>query len=120
MDDIVALTEAAKLLLADGLGWGRDGAHVHAGMIVFITGLLLSRGHRPGLAFLALLVLELVNEVIDLHFFTSMSHARVMDSAKDMVTTLLGPALLWITLYLSARYADAGEAGETTSQDQRA
>ena len=105
MDEIAAFTEAAKLLLTDGLGWGRDGAHVHAGMIVFIIGLLLSRGRRPGLAFVVLLVLELANEVIDLHFFTGISHARMMDSAKDIVTTLLGPALLWIALSLSARPA---------------
>lgn len=119
MVDIAALSESAKILLTDGLGWGRDGAHVHVGMIVFIGGYLLSGRRSPGLALLALLVLELANELIDLNFFAGASQARQLGSMRDVVTTMLGPTLLWIILARSAtvsRRAEVPVAGPSALQ----
>lgn len=109
MVDIAALSESAKLLFTEGLGMGRDGAHVHVGMIVFIGGVLLSGRRRPGLALLVLLALELANELIDLNFFAGASTARQLDSLRDVVTTMLGPTLLWIIL---ARFTNVSRRAE--------
>ncbi len=103
-------TDAIKHLLTDLLGLGRDGAHVQIGMILFVGGVLALRGRGVAWVWAALLVLELVNEWIDSGFPAT----TTAGSIKDIVTTMLGPTLLWLTmLWVQRRAANrSGEDGE--------
>ncbi len=102
MDNPGAFTDAVKHLLTDLLALGRDGAHVQIGMILFVGGVLALRGRGIGWIWGALVTLELVNEWIDSGFPAT----TTAGSIKDIVTTMLGPTLLWLTI-LVARRRDA-------------
>lgn len=99
MTDLGTFTDAAKHLLTDLLGLGRDGAHVQIGMILFVGGVLALRGRGVGWVWGALLVLELTNEWIDSGFPAT----TMAGSIKDIVTTMLGPTLVWLSLLVVAR-----------------
>lgn len=113
MDDAGAFTDAVKHLLTDLLGLGRDGAHVQIGMLLFVGGVLALRGRGIAWVWGTLLALELVNEWIDSGFPAT----TTAGSIKDIVTTMLGPTLLWLAIARVGRRAvrhRSGEDGEQT------
>lgn len=108
MFDAGDATDAIKHLLTDLLGLGRDGAHVQIGMILFVGGVLALRGRGVALVWGALLALELVNEWIDSGFPAT----TTAGSIKDIVTTMLGPTLVWLAMLWVERRPLSGEDGE--------
>lgn len=112
MGELGALSDSAKHLLTDLLGLGRDGSHVQIGMMLFVGALLLLRGRGIAWVWGGLLALELVNEWIDWGF----PMTTLAGSAKDVVTTMLGPTLLWLAMVWTSRRAGRHRSGEDGEQ----
>lgn len=74
-----------------------DAMHVHVGLAIFLLCALLLRRHRhgAGLAWLAVLALEIVNEGLDARdWILWTGHVNWPETARDMIDTLLWPSLL--------------------------
>ena len=112
MLDLNALTEAAKTMIIALIGGGRDGAHVMLGMGLFVGLLWLLRGRYLRSIWLGLLALELVNEWIDSGFPATTTAASI----KDIVTTMLGPTLVWLVLAVERRNNARPASGEDGEQ----
>jgi hypothetical protein len=112
MFDTGAFTDAVKHLLTDLLGLGRDSSHVQIGMMLFVGGVLALRGRGVTWIWGSLLALELVNEWIDSGFPAT----TTAGSVKDIITTMLGPTLLWLAIMWLSRRAAAPRSGEDREQ----
>lgn len=90
-----------KIAILDVLHLSKDAVHLHLGILVFITVLLLLRGRRsPWLACTAVLVLALVLELLDLRDDRrSLGHFRWTASLHDLANTLLWPTVLTVLVH---------------------
>ncbi len=112
MPDLNDLTEVAKTWIIALIGGGRDGAHVMLGMALFVGLLWLMRGRYLRSIWLGLLAIELVNEWIDSGFPATTTAASV----KDIVTTMLGPTLVWLVLAIERRTVAPPASGKDGEQ----
>lgn len=80
----------------------KDALHIYVGLTVFLIGAAIARkGLRSGLALLAVLLVAIAGEVLDLRDeFRSHEHLKFWASLHDLLNTCFWPLVLW----LLARY----------------
>lgn len=91
-----------KLAILDVLHLSKDAVHLHLGLLVFVTVLLLIRGRRsPWLAWLAAFIVALMLELLDLRDDRrSIGAFRWTASLHDIVNTLVWPTVLALLIHL--------------------
>lgn len=95
-----------KKAIADQFPVAHDVLHVHFGLAIFLGIAALYRFTRRGLVvgWVALLALELANELLDLSpWGGSIAEATCLECGKDLVNTMLWPTLLLAILWHLAR-----------------
>jgi hypothetical protein len=83
----------------------KDALHIYVGIAVFLVGVAIARkGLRSGYAMLAVLLVAIGGEVLDLHDEIRDHHRlKLWASVHDLVNTCFWPLVLW----LLARYTRA-------------
>lgn len=83
----------------------KDALHIYVGLAVFLVGAAIARkGLRSGFALLAVVVVAIGGEVLDLRDEIRDQHRlRLWASVHDLVNTCFWPLVLW----LLARYTRA-------------
>ena len=104
--------QSFKLAVMSATDLSRDALHVHAGLAVFVlVALAFRRPLRSPLPWLAVLVVALLVEVVDLREDLSFyGRYRWGASAHDIVNTLAWPTLLMLLSRLSGRRRIDGAA----------
>jgi hypothetical protein len=80
----------------------KDALHIYVGLAVFLVGAAIARkGLRSGLALLAVLVVAIAGEVLDLRDeIRDHERLKIWASLHDLLNTCFWPLVLW----LLARY----------------
>jgi hypothetical protein len=101
----VAFTEALVSLAGGSHGL----AHVHAGLLIYVTSQVLSRNRRASeQGLVAVLGFELANEIIEAAYYGSF---RWVDTVGDIFVTLAWPVILFsLAKYRRRRWARAEAA----------
>jgi len=100
--------------VADLFGLSHDAMHVHVGLAIFLVVAAVLRKVRGGvwLALGAVLAGELVNEVGDSFDWIRWTGApNLMESAKDVISTVLWPLVL-AAIWTLARRGGTGAGGD--------
>ena len=101
--------------VADLFGLSHDAMHVHAGLAIFLVVAVLLRKARGGvwLALGAVLLAELGNEVGDsFDWIRWTGRPNLVESAKDVVSTVLWPLVLSVIWTLARRKGGTREVGD--------
>lgn len=99
------MLNSLKTDLSAFLHLSKDALHIHLGLVVYLVVMLtLARGRRSWLPWLAVLSLELVNELLDI-FHHGLSVAGLGGSLKDIVNTMLWPTVLLVATHVMLRRA---------------
>lgn len=88
--------DGTKMAIQTALYMGRDAPHGHAGLVVMVTLLLLSRGRWPKLAWALALLAELINEALDLSW--AGPESSLAASWHDVVVTVIPPTILLLAI----------------------
>jgi hypothetical protein len=92
-----------KQLLLDATGLGPNALHVVFALVIFAIALLVLR--RPGLAFLAVAVIQLANEGLDAFFdIRSGQGFKLGEAIQDTAVTLAAAGLAWLVATLIRRF----------------
>ncbi len=96
------MLDPLKSALSDFLHLSKDALHVHFGIAAYLFFLVFFR-RRPASAipWLAVLVLELINEALDIAY--ALGHRGqllrvLLGTLKDVVNTMLWPTVLFLVL----------------------
>jgi hypothetical protein len=83
----------------------KDALHIYVGLAVFLVGVAIARkGLRSGFAMLAVLLVAIAGEVLDLRDeIRDHERLKIWASLHDLVNTCFWPLVLW----LLARYTRA-------------
>lgn len=109
-----------KDAIANAIGISHDVLHVHFGMGVFVVAAaLFSRSHRwPAYACLAVVSLELANEVLDAADWIGWTgHVNWGETGRDISNTIFWPTVLMAWIYVRRRLplGTQGEESRTNS-----
>ena len=86
------MLNSIKTALSDALGISKDALHIHIGLALFVALAFVLRG-RVLLPWLAVLLLQLGNEVLDLVHEHELELRHIVDSARDTLNTMLWPTV---------------------------
>ncbi len=84
-----------KTDLAALLGMSKDALHIHIGLAIFVTLMLVLR-RSPGslLPWLGVLAFEVINEILDIfHWHEGTYSFEIGDSFKDVLNTMFWPTV---------------------------
>lgn len=96
------MLDALKSEISDLLHLSRDALHVHLGLAVMLLAMILFRKSPASVVpWLCVLALELVNELLDVHWYRGGLQFSPAGALKDIVNTMLWPTII----LLLARYA---------------
>ena len=95
--------DGTKLAIQTALYMGRDAPHGHAGLVVMVAALLLSRGRWPVAAWAVTLAAELVNEALDLSW--AGPESSIAASGHDLMVTMIPPTILLLAILRVRRSA---------------
>ena len=101
--------------VADLFGLSHDAMHVHVGLAIFLMVAVLLRKVRGGvwIALGLVLAAELVNEVGDsLDWIRWTGAPNLVESAKDVVSTVLWPLLLAVIWTMARKRGGTGGDGD--------
>jgi hypothetical protein len=101
--------------IADLFGLSHDAMHVHVGLTIFLVVAMLLRKVRGGvwLALGAVLLAELGNEVGDsFDWIRWTGRPNLLESAKDVVSTVLWPLVFAMIWTLARRTGGTGGGGD--------
>ena len=91
-----------KQILLDVTGLSPNALHVVFALVIFAVALLIFR--RPGLAFIAVAVVQLANEGLDAIFdIASGQGFKASEAVYDTVYTLAAAALCWLVATIVLR-----------------
>ena len=95
--------QQAKIALVDATGLSRDALHIYVALVVFFGGCLLfgwkARQWRP---LLLVLAAAIAGEALDIRDTLAAGRpAEWLDTAKDIVNTLIMPTTILLTARLS-------------------
>jgi hypothetical protein len=95
---------ALKTDLAAWIGISKDALHVHLGLLLFVAAVLvLRRSPASLLPWLLVLALEIANELVDtFHWHQGRWSFDLVESAKDLINTMLWPTLMLLLARFSA------------------
>ncbi|MEO6012869.1 MAG: hypothetical protein ABIQ30_04695 [Devosia sp.] len=93
-----------KTDLAAILGISKDALHIHLGLAIFVTLMLLLRRSPSSLIpWLGVLVFELVNEAMDIfHWHEGTFSFEIGDSLKDVINTMIWPTIFILAFRTAA------------------
>ena len=75
----------------------KDALHVHLGLVAFLVAMvLLRRGPSSVIPWLAVLVLELLNEVLDFIRWHNTAGFMLAESFKDVLNTMFWPTVVLV------------------------
>jgi hypothetical protein len=97
-----------KILATDFMHLSRDALHIHLGLAIYVTAILVfRRGPASPLPWLAVLAFELVNEALDLFHEVDLSGAIV-----DIVNTMFWPTVALVAARIHLRRRRVSEPAE--------
>ena len=113
----ISTAQAIKLAIISATGLSRDALHIYFGMAVFVVLTAMNKRLRPYLAWLCVLAMACLVELVDWHDdLHSYGYWRWRGSVHDILNTLCWPSVLTFFWYLRHR----SWRMSTTSNDRQA
>lgn len=93
------MLNSIKTALSDILGVSKDALHTHLGLGLFVLLTLACKG-RPWLPWIAVVLLQLGNEALDLQHQHQIGAEELVESLRDTLGTMIWPtvAAIWLTM----------------------
>lgn len=93
------MLNSVKTALSDALGLSKDALHTHIGLALFVLLTIALRG-RPLVPWIAVFMLQLGNEALDILHLHQIAAENVIESIGDTLSTMLWPtaAAIWLRM----------------------